>query len=48
MGAAACCTSSKQKSELGVNARAKSISRNQLYLKMENAKKLKMLSFDNV
>mgnify|MGYP000610213591 CR=1 FL=1 len=43
---AACCTT-KQKSELGVNARAKSISRNQLFLKMENAKKLRMLSFDN-
>ena len=44
---AACCTTTKEKSALGNNARAKSISRNQLYLKMENANKLKMLSFDN-
>ena len=47
MGAAACCSSTKTKSELGVNARSKSISRNQLSQKIEHANKIKMLSFDN-
>ena len=45
MGAA--CCGPKQKNELGVNAKARTITGSQLNTKLANAHKLKMLSFDN-